>query len=61
MKLPVRNVYCGHTFDKTAIEGHIKRMHHKAKCPIIGCPQVIRLEDLEVDKALARELKKRNK
>lgn len=61
MKQPVRNVHCGHTYDKTAIEEHIKRMGHRAKCPIVGCPQAVKLQNLEIDRALARELKKRHK
>ena len=61
MKQPVRNVHCGHTYDKAAIEEHIKRMGHRAKCPIVGCPQVVKAQHLEIDRALARELKKRHK
>ena len=61
MKQPVRNMCCGHTYDKSAIEGHIMKMRFKAKCPVVGCPQIVRKQDLEVDRVLARELKKRHK
>lgn len=61
MKQPVKNRHCGHSYDKSAIEEHIRRMGRKAKCPVVGCPQIIKKQDLEIDKTLARELKKRQK
>lgn len=61
MKQPVRSKICGHSYDKLAIEGHIKKMSYKAKCPIVGCPQIIKMQDLETNIALVRELKKRQK
>ena len=61
MKQPVKNKQCGHSYDKAAIEGHIRRMGQRAKCPIVGCPQIVKIQDLETDKVLARELKKRYK
>eukprot|EP00794_Sanderia_malayensis_P012184 gene12184-13442_t len=61
MEEPMKNKLCGHCYGRKAIEEHIRRMRHKARCPVVGCVHVVKMEHLEVDKGLLRELKKRHK
>ena len=61
MKEPVKSRTCGHSYSKLAIQGHIERMKHKARCPIVGCPNILKLDDLETDQDLELELRRRHR
>ena len=56
----MKSKLCGHSYDKTAIEQHIKRMRQKAKCPVVGCQYILKMDDIMVDIILTRELRKRH-
>lgn len=58
---PVKSKLCGHTFSRKAVEGHIKNMKGRAKCPIAGCVSSISIDDLENDNVIAFQLRKKNR
>ncbi|GFS17408.1 E3 SUMO-protein ligase NSE2 [Elysia marginata] len=37
MQDPVRNILCGHVYDRTGILTYVKQKKSKAKCPVGGC------------------------
>ncbi|XP_063243352.1 E3 SUMO-protein ligase NSE2-like [Bacillus rossius redtenbacheri] len=53
---PVRNVKCGHSYERASIEAMIKQ--GPTKCPYVSCPNrtEVRLVDLEPDDKLKRHL-----
>ncbi|KAG5187064.1 hypothetical protein JKP88DRAFT_235494 [Tribonema minus] len=48
---PVKSRVCGHTFSK-AILGYIRSKGHAAVCPMGGCNQPMRADDMEPDHAM---------
>lgn len=54
---PVSSRVCGHTFSRGAIEAHMKRMKEKARCPMLGCKNILTLEQMEENTVLAYQIK----
>ncbi|KAJ8894081.1 hypothetical protein PR048_006691 [Dryococelus australis] len=53
---PVKNIKCGHSYDRETIEEMLKK--GSIKCPYLSCPNrtEVRLVDLEPDKKLMKHL-----
>ena len=60
MKKPVKNLACGHVYDKTSIEA-ILRQRSASVCPVVGCPvrRPVRRDQLQEDKATKRAIAKK--
>eukprot|EP00904_Undaria_pinnatifida_P007879 jgi/Undpi1/4220/HiC_scaffold_16.g07586.m1 len=57
-KDPVRSKDCNHTFEKAAIDNHIKIAGNKeAKCPVAGCAKTVRRANLVPDDGMKRLLR----
>lgn len=57
MVQPVRSKKCNHSYGKTAIIQHI-RSRPRAKCPVVGCANVVTEKDLEPNSSLAFRIKR---
>lgn len=64
MKKPMRNVKCGHSYEKEAVEKHIQIWAKKGRpmrCPIAGCIQYVSLQDLEANTDLERLINRKKR
>ncbi|KAK3738844.1 hypothetical protein QZH41_015055, partial [Actinostola sp. cb2023] len=64
MKKPVKNVKCGHSYEKEAIEKHLEIASKKRKtmkCPIAGCIQNVTKAVLEANTDLERLIMRKNR
>uniref|UniRef100_G3MRK4 E3 SUMO-protein ligase NSE2 n=2 Tax=Amblyomma TaxID=6942 RepID=G3MRK4_AMBMU len=61
IEVPVKNMKCGHIYDKNSISHYIK-ITNRPRCPCLGCgnKSLLRMEDLVDDLFLARVLKDRS-
>ena len=59
---PVKNVLCGHSYERTSIQ-HLTRKGKKTKCPIAGCPndQFVQMDQLIDDTDLKRQIERTKK
>uniref|UniRef100_A0A023EI68 E3 SUMO-protein ligase NSE2 n=1 Tax=Aedes albopictus TaxID=7160 RepID=A0A023EI68_AEDAL len=60
LEIPVRNRLCQHVYEKSAIEG-LLRKNPRTRCPAMGCPsnEYVTLADLQEDKQLRQILMQR--
>ncbi|KAK2166551.1 hypothetical protein NP493_1317g00059 [Ridgeia piscesae] len=63
MTHPVRNIHCGHHYEKEGITQLMKNRKGRAKCPVGGCvnDKPITASDLEDDKELKRYIERKNR
>ncbi|TXG66841.1 hypothetical protein EZV62_008116 [Acer yangbiense] len=53
---PVRSAECKHIYEKTAIMAYIKSKNTNARCPIAGCPRILRATKVVCDAFLMIEI-----
>ncbi|KAJ1965029.1 hypothetical protein GGI12_001051 [Dipsacomyces acuminosporus] len=53
---PVTSKVCHHSFSKEAIMDYLRAQHGRCVCPVGGCSQLIRMQDIVPDKILERKL-----
>jgi len=59
---PVKNVLCGHSYERASIQ-HLTRKGKKTKCPIAGCPndQFVQMDQLIDNTDLKRQIERTKK
>lgn len=53
---PVRSMDCKHIYDKNAIMQHIRSKDAHGRCPVTGCPKILRAERVVCDPMLPIEI-----
>ncbi|KAK6167631.1 hypothetical protein SNE40_021610 [Patella caerulea] len=63
MTFPVRNIICGHNYEKEGIMEYISKRKHKARCPVSGChsDQTVTADNLEENKDLRRFIERKKR
>jgi len=57
---PVKNVLCGHSYERASIQ-HLTRKGKKTKCPIAGFVQFVQMVQLIDDTDLKRQIERTKK
>ena len=61
MQHPMVNTQCGHTYERTAINEHMRRCKSlTVKCPVGGCPGMVNLANLRPNKRIAELISQNN-
>ncbi|KAI8322242.1 hypothetical protein GQ54DRAFT_239128, partial [Martensiomyces pterosporus] len=55
---PVTSKICHHSFSREAILDYLRAHHGSCTCPVGGCAQTIRIQDIVPDKILERKLQR---
>ena len=64
MEEPVKNVNCGHSYSRAAIEAHIRNNRNRVQgthCPVAGCAHNVSRDTLEDDPVLAFKIRRAHK
>jgi SUMO ligase MMS21 Smc5/6 complex component len=62
MVVPVRSTKCKHTYEKSSIEEVLQKNRNRpVQCPVVGCNQMVSLDDLESDVQMEVVIKRAQK